>query len=567
MIFLCIFTLSLVGAIIHAPNNYDYLTYRLPRLLHWQHQGGWHWISTANERMNYSGADAEWLLAPLFFFTGSDRLLFLPNIICFALLPAATYVVFCGVGISKRTAWFAMWTVPTAYCYVAQAGGTGNDLLSTGFFLFSIALALRAKATGRASWLFLAALAMALCTGVKSTNLPLLLPWILIAIPAAYACTNISVAKAISISFFCAVVSIAPIAVASAFFTQGQAIGGGNDEKLRAGTFYGGLIGNSLALAIASLQPPILPFAGPLNANISRALPENVTKVLGRDFPRLKLKFGELPNEESAGLGFGITLLAMATIGSAAFSRRARRQRMNNLGWILVFSAFAALVVYMGIAASESAARLLSPYYPAIMGVPFALASAADMDRRTWWRMLCLFCAASAIPIPLLTPSRPLIPAAALATRLPLSESLKKRVKDVYSAYSTRSDNLGAFRQVLPNEAHRIGIIATGDDIEVSLWRPFGSGKSVHHVNPERISREDSDALLISSLALRQCHRIEPEAFLSDLDRSSAWEVAGSLEIVSKVHEGPVKWTLLLREDLPKRETSEPETPLSRPAK
>jgi len=136
-------------------------------------------------------------------------------------------------------------------------------------------------------------------------------------------------------------------------------------------------------------------------------------------------------------------------------------------------------------------------------------------------------------------------------------------LNEVYTVYSTRSDNLGAFRQVLPNEAHRIGMIATGDDIEVSLWRPFDSGRSVNHVDPDSISAENSDALLVSSLALRQRHRIEPEMFLSELDRSPDWEIARSMEIVSKVQEGPVKWTLLLRENLPAPEKSEQATPLS----
>jgi hypothetical protein len=100
----------------------------------------------------------------------------------------------------------------------------------------------------------------------------------------------------------------------------------------------------------------------------------------------------------------------------------------------------------------------------------------------------------------------------------------------------------------------------------VSLWRPFDSGRSVHHVDPDSISPENSDALLVSCLALRQRHGIEPEAFLSNLDQSPEWEIASSLEVVSKVQEGPVKWTLLLREDLPQRETSERAAPLSPPA-
>src|SRR5436309_622785 len=45
--------LALIGGIIHAPNNYDALTYRIPRMLHWWSTGSWHWITTSNERLNF----------------------------------------------------------------------------------------------------------------------------------------------------------------------------------------------------------------------------------------------------------------------------------------------------------------------------------------------------------------------------------------------------------------------------------------------------------------------------------------------------------------------------------
>lgn len=545
-IFLSISVLSFAGALLHAPNNYDYLTYRLSRLLHWQHEGGWHWITTANDRMNYSGANAEWLMAPLLFFTDSDRFLFLPNIVCFLLLPAATFAVFHGAGVGKRAAWFAMWTIPTAYCYVAQAGGTGNDLLGTGYFLFSIAFALRAKQTGESGWLFLAALAIALCTGVKATNLPLLLPWMLIAIPAVRSCKDVKLSRAFVVAVFCLVVSLAPVVLGAAFNSRSGGIGGGHDEKLRAGSILGGLVGNSLAVTVASLQPPLLPIVAPVNSALATAMPKNVDALLERDFPRLKFKFNELPNEENAGPGLGMTLLAAATIIGAAFFQRTQSS-MKSTGWILALGVAAAFVAYMGMAASESAARLLSPYYPVALCVPFAMAGATHLSRRTWWCGLCACCAASALTIPLLTPSRPLVPVSLITDSFPMPGSLRQRVSDVYNVYACRSDNLGRLRSYLPVDAKCIGLIANGDDIEVSLWRPFGSERFVRHVDPLVSLPTDIDALVVSERALSQRHRIDPEAYATKLVASLDWDLIASEDVVSKVQEGPVTWMAFKR--------------------
>jgi hypothetical protein len=336
-------------------------------------------------------------------------------------------------------------------------------------------------------------------------------------------------------------------------------------DSLEAGSLAAGLIGNGLAISSGALQPPILPQPEFPDKIINAVVPQKVDELLARDFPRLQLKFFELPNEENAGIGLGMTIIAASTV-LAGVIRGLHHRVMSSMGWLVVLLAGVSLLTYMSVSASESAARLLSPYYVLLLALPFGVAGASKLYALRWWRALVVCCTTSAIPIPLLTPSRPLIPVTTLTTQSLLSEGLKRRVDEVYKVYSNRSDNHRAFRQFLPNGANRIGMIATGDDIEVSLWRPFGSGRSVHHVHPYRISPKDSDALLISSFALHQRYGIEPEAFLSELDRSPDWEIASSLEIISKVTEGPVKWTLLLRENLPPREYPVQPSPFSRPA-
>jgi len=556
LVFAAVFVACALGGLWHAPNNYDYLNYRLPRLLHWLHDSAWHWIETPNQRLNCSGANSEWLMLPSLLLTGGDRWSFLANLLCFGLMPAGLFVAMSSICINVRAAWYAMWAIPTAYCFVSQAAGTGSDLTGAAFFVFAIALACRARRTKRNGWLLASVLAMAFCTGIKATNIPLVLPWLVLVWPSLVSSLKVQAARTATVATASVLCSFVPIAVLNFNYTgswKGQLE---EQASLEAGSIAAGWIGNSLAISSGALQPPILPQPELLGRLISEAVPPKVDELLARDFPRLQLKFFELPNEENAGIGLGLTILGALTVVAGLYGGLHYRI-MNPMGWRVVLLAGVSLLTYMSISASESAARLLSPYYVLLLMLPFGVAGASKLYALGWWRALVVCCTASAIPIPLLTPSRPLIPVPKLATQLPLSDRLKQRLNEVYAVYSTRSDNLGAFRQVLPNEAHRIGMIATGDDIEVSLWRPFDSGRSVHHVDPDSISPENSDALLVSSLALRQRHRTEPEAFLRDLDQSPEWEIASSLEIVSKVQEGPVKWTLLLREDLPCHEKPE----------
>jgi len=94
--------LAFVGGMTHAPDNYDYLTYRFPRVLYWSWYHAWSWIPTVDQRMNYSATGFEWLMVPLFIVFKTDRLFFLINFIVYLLLPGVVFSIFSHLGISKR---------------------------------------------------------------------------------------------------------------------------------------------------------------------------------------------------------------------------------------------------------------------------------------------------------------------------------------------------------------------------------------------------------------------------------------------------------------------------------
>src|ERR1035441_1463585 len=111
--FLILAGMAFLGGMLYAPNNYDALAYRTPRVLHWLAAGQWHWIHTDFARLNTRTAGFEWLTAPIFLLAGSDRPVFLLNVICFLLLPGRLFAVLTRLGVRSRAAWHWMWLFPS----------------------------------------------------------------------------------------------------------------------------------------------------------------------------------------------------------------------------------------------------------------------------------------------------------------------------------------------------------------------------------------------------------------------------------------------------------------------
>ena len=182
--FLILAVMAFLGGAIYSPTNYDALSYRVPRVLHWLAAGQWHWIHTIFPRLNQRCCGIEWVSAPFLALLKSDRLLFLINFACYLFFPGLVFSVFTRLGVRRRVAWHWMWIVPTGYCYLAQAGSIGNDLFGAVFVLAAMDFALRAKTSGSARDFFVSVLAAALMTSAKPSNLPLLLPWALAMLPS-----------------------------------------------------------------------------------------------------------------------------------------------------------------------------------------------------------------------------------------------------------------------------------------------------------------------------------------------------------------------------------------------
>ena len=554
-LFVFIAILCLIGGLLHAPNNYDFLTYRLSRLLHWHEAGTWHWIETFNPRMNYSGTNAEWLLSPILLFTQSDRFFFLVNWLAYLLMPACIFVVFRGMGVKSKSAWWGMWLVPMAYCFVAQAASVGNDLLGTAFFLFAIAFSIQARRTSSVSLLAISALSMAICTGIKASNLPLILPWLLSILPCFEMFRRAS-GKMFLVIVAC---SFVPMTALNFHHTVNWKGTSPEDKSLEAGSVSAGLIGNTLQATVGALQPPILPFPAPVNNQIEAFIPTSVQSFLAADFPRLQLRFVELPNEENAGLGLGIFGIAVLAFLFAILRRRNRKPiyRANSLSDYgrksdspLGLSLFGLMIyggiifstgAYMALMGSESTARLLSPYYPVLAALPFSLIGTTRMLDKKVWRVVFFLLAASAIILPITTPSRPLLPIPQVANSFNLPEKLKSRIDLVYGTYSKRSDVLSKIRDALPTNATNIGLVCSVDDAEVSLWRPFQGKRHVTHVT-DSDKLQSVDAVVVNTEIIEESPNFKD--IIQFLNEKSDWLPSATFHITSKVQSGSQKWVV-----------------------
>ena len=478
LIYLVILILVFAGAVSHAPTNYDGLSYRLPRMLNWLYHRGWDWIFTSNERMDYSGTTWEWMAMPLLILR-TDRLLFLINAIGFILLPGLIFSVFHQAGIKRRVAWAWMWILSTAFGYAMQAGSIGNDLPGAIFCLISVHYGLRARRNGRVEDVWLAVLAAAVMTGVKTSNIPLLLPC---AVAVGPAVKNLRWRRAagVLVLVIALLISIVPTLAFNHKYTGTWTGDADNSTGIRINDPVAGLLGNSLLLGQQLLMPPYLPSAPNVTGWLRQKLPDSWNHKLEKGYPRyFRGSLAELPQEEGASLGIGITLLLLIAVcaplcrGGKNKSPQTREWKISSVG----LAAWVAGLVFMAKLGSEASPRLILPYYVLLI-IPILILPGQDcMARRAGWRILAMIVALSVVPCIVLTPSRPLWPAQTMIkwmlNHYPES-ALAKRMDKVYTCYQHRNDLLGPVRNRLPDDVTRVGFIAGENDTEYALWRPFG---------------------------------------------------------------------------------------------
>lgn len=483
LLFTLLAVLVLLGGLLYPPTNHTGLSYRIPRVLHWLAQEEWHWIYAPNLRMNTRACGMEWLSAPLLLFTKSDRGLFLLNFIPFLLLPGLIFSVFTRLGVRARVAWPWMWLLPTGYVFLLQAGSAGNDAYPAVYALAAVDFACRAWRSRRATDLWHAFLAIALLNGAKASNLPLTLPWLVLVLPL-WRLLKDKPAGTARVAVLGLLASFVPTALLNIHYTGSWSALHYERAGMEMGNPFVGVFGNAFLLLVNNLCPPLFPLAGWWNQHALQLLPGVMVGPMVRNFEDGFHVLWELPTEDWAGVGAGVTVLAIISAVWAVGGWRARKRGPEvvtgiprRIVLLALMTPWVALMAYGAKSGMVTPARLIAPYYALLLPLLLVGPEQVGLVRRRWWRVLAGMVFVVAFGVLIVTPPRPLWPAKTVLTRwvdaLP-EDRLLQRALATYTAYSVRADPHAELRALLPADLDVVGFLGTHDDLDISFWKPYG---------------------------------------------------------------------------------------------
>jgi hypothetical protein len=484
LVYLVVVCLSLAGGILYTPWGFDSTTYRLPRILYWWAHNGWYWIGTLDHRLDFSSCGFEWQMLPVIVATRTDRFLFLLNWLPFLLIPGLTFLAFHTLGVRRRTAWNWMWLLPTGYCIALQSSSLQNDGYAINYVLAAIAFAGLGFRTRNPVFTVFAILSAALLTGAKLSNVLLLLPLGLCLVPALLR-TRFFLSPAIASLVLAALVSFLPLAFLCVKYT-GDWTGDPEDQwHVHPASPIGCAAANTILLVNDTLQPPICPMADHLNGML-RGINSTESSFLRwlrwshHEFN--KVKFAPVVYEGSVGMGFGIGLYVVFLITGQFFIKKTgimtRRDEGIPILWKLApWSAWLAYIVFLSKVGMAHTPRHAATYYPFLLISLLRMTKLARLDASGIGKAARMLAALSVIPIMLLTPIRPLVPAKVVSGVLSAlkQNSQAETMRDYYKFWAGLRDDLAPMRDQLPRDEKVIGYAGAFKDTCYALWKPLGS--------------------------------------------------------------------------------------------
>lgn len=475
LLFLTLVVMALAAGVLYVPQNNDTNEYRIPRVWHWLAEGHWHWIRTLDFRMNVAGCNFEWLMAPLMLFTRHDRFLTLINWLSFLMLPGLIFSVFTRWQVRPRVAWWWMWILPSGWCYAMQAGSDVNDSFPVIYALASVDFALRAREKNSVSDLWFSVLAVALLTGSKQTNFPLVLPWLVAVLPA-WRLVKHHMWGTVCLCLPALLVSAVPLAWFN-FRHTGYWLGNFTPSpiwKLQPPPPLWCLIGNLFCLPIQNLHPPYFPLVDRWDELMNRFLQTS----FGSHF-RLFEWFAHLgpgASEGNAGIGLWIVLLLLVSMVAAGFYRGSQPVQNRWLFW-LRWIPFLSLSLFMAKIATFQNARQLSAYYVLLFPALLACSGHAKLVRRKWWQISGLATIFLTAALLVVARDRPLFPAKTILLPLTVRHPQWKFLARAWESYACRLSvdaQRNAFRNTLPADEKVLGYATVRGAQEPGQWVPFG---------------------------------------------------------------------------------------------
>jgi hypothetical protein len=511
LFFLVLVLMSLAGSVLYINQNSDSNEYRIPRVWHWLAEGRWHWIHTFDNRMNIAGCGLEWLYAPIMLFTRTDRAIFLANWVSYLMLPGMTFSVLTRLGVRSRVAWWWMWLLPSGWCYVLQAGAIINDSFGVIYALASVDFALRAREKNYLPDLWLSLLALALLSGVKQTNLPLILPG-LAAVLLCFRMIKIQPLATLGVCVLALLVSAFPL-----FYLTYENMGewASNTTTIGSATYvwkgydvppFWGFVGNIFCLTAQNLHPPYFPWADRWNA----AMQHFLQTPMGSHFRSFE-SFGMTgPGvvDSNSGIGLWICLLTAISICAAKFYRGVERPvKDGSLGW-LRWVPFVSLLIFMAKVGTYQNARQLASYYVLFFPALLVAGGHAALVRKKWWQYSVLTTMLLTAAMLIVARDRPLFPARSIL--LPLTQKhpewhFLSKAWDSYACRFSVEAQRNAFRDTIPAGERVIGYATVRGSQEPGQWVPFGR-RRVERVlptdAPAQLWKKDIHFVLLDSAGI-----------------------------------------------------------------
>jgi len=569
-VILCV--LVFISGCLYAPTCHTGLSYRLPRALQWLQHGSWFWIHTPNYRMNNRACGIEWLSAPVLLFLKSDRALFLLNFIPFLLMPGLIFSMWTRLGVRPRVAWQWMWLVPTGYCFLTQAGGIANDAFPTIYALAMMDFALRArdKARGQLSasadfgpWtldLGLSLLSAALLVGAKASNLPLGLPWVIVLVPliprlfssplSEGAIHKTQTAKRVFVFFLLAVVAIlisfVPTALLNIHYLHDWSGLNIEHKGMDMKSPVAGILGNAVLLITNNFVPTFFPMAHWWNAHSLSLFPGALVRLMDANFESGYQMLGEMPTEDWAGIGFGVSLLVLISVIAGCFARRTAPRFKFRASHLVLVAPWISLLAYCMKSGMVTPARLIAPYYPLLFPLLLVGVGQSQIVRRCWWQVSAGVVFVLALAAVIVVPSRPLWPAdtiLAKAVEKHPNQAQLQRAQKVYQVYRQRSDPLAAIREHLPENLKVVGFMGTDDDLDISMWKPYGSRRVEPFLvedSPEHIRQLGIEYAVVSGLELNTKH-----VTIDEWLKKNGAEIIFTTNATMTVQQGSEPWYLV----------------------
>jgi hypothetical protein len=438
----------------------------------------WYWIGTLDHRLDFSSCGYEWQMLPVIIFTRTDRLVFLLSWTPFLLMPGLVFYAFRALGVNGRSARRWMWLLPSGFCYALQCSGLQNDGYGVNYTLAIISFTVLAYRFRQLNYLGLALVAVGLLTGAKASNLPLLLPFGLLLLPALRRVPWFNW-KMPAIIFIAAACSFVPLAWLCWQQTGDWTGDPTNQWNIHPRNTAGALVANSIAVVNESVQPPIFPVAKKINAVLDHLNQTSFMKWLRWAQPNSGgVHFGDMAYEGGSGLGSGIGLYLLFLFCGCWFVRqRARSGGAVDFPWewrLVPWAAWISFGVLLAKLASDHTTRYASSYYPFLFISILLLPRIAALERKKFTAGLAGFCILAVVPVILLTPARPVVPVEKILAHLPRKPALETFAAK-YHMWAGLRDDLAPMRDALPPGTTWLGYAGAFRDTSYGLWKPFGS--------------------------------------------------------------------------------------------